>query len=104
MANLLEEFEERESTFSEKMKETVMRLNLILRKALRFAQSMFDSVEVTKKLLFVISDGESTDWDPIPIAQAMMLSSVTIVTCFLTANNISEPRELHCDEVRDWSR
>ena len=45
----------------------------------------------TDKILFILSDGESTDGDPVPVGKQLLDSGVTIVTCFLTAQDIPNP-------------
>ena len=44
--------------------------------------------------MFVLSDGESSDGDPVPVAREMLDKDVTIVTRFLTANDIRIPKRL----------
>lgn len=108
VADLVKRFEERENCvndFSERMKEVLFG-DTPLRNSMISAQSVFGGRKVpvpANKILFVISDGESTDGDPLPIAEKMKRENVTIVTCFLTARNILQPRKLCCTADVMWS-
>ena len=42
----------------------------------------------TMKVLFILSDGQSTDGDPLPIAEELRALGVCIVTCYLTSDHI----------------
>ena len=61
-------------------------------RALKDAKAAFDKIIGDLKVLFILSDGQSTDGDPRSIAQALRDSGVTVVTCFLTADHISNPK------------
>lgn len=61
-------------------------------RALTDAEAVFNETTTNPKVLFVLSDGQSTDRDPRPIAERLRGSDVTIVTCFLTSENIDNPR------------
>ena len=58
--------------------------------------------KVNRKILFIVSDRLSTDGDPRPIAQKLRESGVTIVTCFLTSDNIHESRRLFDEVDPSW--
>ncbi|XP_062499848.1 uncharacterized protein LOC134177130 [Corticium candelabrum] len=62
-------------------------------KALKHATDMFKETTRTR-VLFILSDGDSTDGDPHEIAQQLHQLDVIIVTCFLTSNRIDNPRRL----------
>ena len=47
-----------------------------------------------EKILFILSDGNASDGDPVPIAEALKESGVTVVTCFLTPESIENGRQL----------
>ena len=61
--------------------------------SLRSAQAIFNNGTATeqKKVLFLLSDGQSADGDPLPIADRLHALGVTIVTCFLTSDPIENP-------------
>ena len=62
-------------------------------KALKDATDVFKETTRTR-ILFILSDGDSTDGDPQEIAQQLHQLDVIIVTCFLTSNRIDNPRRL----------
>ena len=47
-----------------------------------------------KKILFILSDGLSTDGDPLPIAKVLQALDVIVVTCYLTTSEKKFPRQL----------
>jgi hypothetical protein len=58
---------------------------------------------ITRKVLFIVSDGRSTDGDPAGAAQGLKEEGVTLATVYLTSNNTGTSRQLF-DEVCDgWS-
>ena len=72
-------------------------------KALKEASKIFDnSTEVNQKVLFILSDGESTDGDPTQIAQRLKNSYVTIATCYFTSESIPNPKCLVDKEDLSW--
>jgi len=70
--------------------------------ALNDAVAVFRETNVTQKVLFILSDGHSTDGDPRPIARELHDLGVTIVTCFLTSDHIDNPRRLHYEVDPSW--
>lgn len=48
-----------------------------------------------RKFLFILSDGMASDGDPVPYARQLRDSGVTIATCFLTSDPISNPFRLY---------
>ena len=74
-------------------------------KALRNAKEVFDNnTEINPKVLFILSDGLSTDGDPTYIAQELQQSNVTIATCYLTSESIPNPKRLVDEEDPSWSK
>ena len=71
-------------------------------RALKDAVAVFRETNVTQKVLFILSDGQSTDGDPRPIAEELRDLGVTIVTCFLTSDHIDDPRRLHYEVDPSW--
>ena len=55
-----------------------------------------------EKVLFVLSDGESGDGDPCPIAQELHALGVCIVTCYLTSDRLDNPKHLLYHANPDW--
>ena len=77
-------------------------------KALRDAKEIFDADTnsgINPKILFILSDGYSTDGDPTCIAQKMKSSNVIVVTCYLTSEPIPNfnPKCLVDEEDHSWS-
>ena len=70
--------------------------------ALRDAQAIFQKTNANWKVLFILSDGESGDGNPYPIAQKLYKLGVTIVTCFLTSEHIDNPRCLLYEADPSW--
>ena len=71
--------------------------------AMRHSVDLFSHSEFTnhKKLLFILSDGEPTDgWDP-PVQELSALG-VTIVSCFITREGLSDPRRLYSLLDESW--
>ena len=62
--------------------------------AMRKAFDIFKRSSAEKKILFILSDGLSTDGDPREIARKHAATNVTIVTCYLTSEHIQFPRSL----------
>lgn len=61
-------------------------------KAMNDALTVFKQAGEESKVLFILSDGQSADGDPCPIARELHKLGVTIVTCYLTADHIDNPR------------
>lgn len=73
-------------------------------KAMEDALSVFQQTYANSKVLFVLSDGMSTDGDPRPIAQRLRDSGVSIVTCFLTSDHMDKPKCLLDEVDPSWER
>ncbi len=58
----------------------------------------------TKRILFVLSDGEPTDGDPLPVLEQVRAMEVTVVSCFVTDQDIANPRVLFGEPEEQWSR
>ena len=73
-------------------------------KALTKAKEIFDTKpEINPKVLFILSDGLSTDGDPNYIAQMLRDSKVAVVTCYLTLEKISNAKCLVDKEDPLWT-
>ena len=53
-------------------------------------------------MLFILSDGDSSDRDPLLIAKELKALGVSIVTCYLTAFHIEKPKRLLDAEDPKW--
>ena len=69
----------------------------------RFHQEMTGRPN-TKPILFLLSDGEPTDGDPLPIALELKRQNVHIVSCYITDEPVSQPRVLHAAWQDTWSK
>lgn len=73
-------------------------------------ESLRQSLEVFKhrknpknRVLVLISDGVSTDGDPLPIVQQLKEADVIIATVYLTSDpNVTFQRHLHYKAANDW--
>ena len=72
--------------------------------ALRSALDMFHASTHSRKVLFLLSDGEATDGDPVQFAEQFRQNHVLIFVCLLTSDNISDPRRLYYDPDSKWSK
>lgn len=55
------------------------------------------------RTLLIISDGEPTDGDPRNILGEIRTSGVNVVTCFVTTDDIANPRVLHGAPLSSWT-
>ena len=73
--------------------------------AMNEACSLFsnqDYIDKTK-LLFILSDGMPGDGSN-PPKQKLAELGVKVISCFITAENISDPKHLYSDECPQWSQ
>ena len=73
-------------------------------KALRDAEEIFDKSKPKDdpNVLFIISDGYSTDEDPLEVTKELQ-HKVTIFTCYFTSEPILYPKRLYYMEDPSWS-
>ena len=69
----------------------------------RFKQELARLPKDTVPVLFIISDGESTDGVPMPTANALKDEGVHIISCFVTDRDITEPRRLFNASLPQWN-
>ncbi|CAF3709580.1 unnamed protein product [Rotaria socialis] len=72
--------------------------------ALQSALHTFCSGTHKQKVLFLLSDGESTDGNPTRFAQELRKLNVLVFACILTSKNISNPRQLYYEPDPNWSK
>ena len=70
----------------------------------RFKKELQDLPEDTTSILFIVSDGEPTDGDPLMYANQLKDSGINIVSCFLTNQNITDSRKLFNEVELQWSK
>ena len=75
----------------------------LLIQAMRHSVDLFSHSEFAnhKKLLFIISDGQPTDGEDPPVQELSALG-VTIVSCFITREGLSDPRRLYSLLDESW--
>lgn len=68
----------------------------------RFAKELPIRKQGTVTILFVVSDGEPTDGDPIGIADELKRRNIIIISCYLTGHDIAHPKTLFGKPQDDW--
>lgn len=70
----------------------------------RFERELKARDKYTIPILFILSDGEPTDGDPLPIVQKLKSHGIKVISCFVTDKDIANPRMLfNCPEPH-WSK
>jgi len=69
---------------------------------LRLERELRERPRDTAASLFVLSDGEPTDGSPIATFQAIRDLGVTIIACFVTGEDVADPRTLHGSPQPSW--
>ncbi|XP_068678903.1 uncharacterized protein [Montipora foliosa] len=74
-------------------------------RAMRHSKELFSHPEFKnhKKILFILSDGEPADGHDPPL-QALCDLGVTIVSCFITHEGLSDPRHLYSILDESWEK
>jgi hypothetical protein len=61
--------------------------------------------EYDQRILLVVSDGQSTDGDPVPFVESMRQNlNVVVVCCFITESGVIPSKQLFDAETRPFSR
>lgn len=55
------------------------------------------------RTLLVISDGEPTDGDPRPAIEEIRSAGIDVIACYVTSDDIADPRTLHGSHMPNWS-
>lgn len=55
------------------------------------------------RTLLIISDGESTDGDPLPVIKELLASGIDVIACFVTDDDVADPRTLHGSPSPKWT-
>lgn len=69
----------------------------------RFQHELARYPASTQPILLLLSDGEPTDGDPRPLAEAVGRAGITVVTCFITAADMINPRTLFGQQQPHWN-
>ena len=72
--------------------------------AIGSALQLFLASSRQQKVIFLLSDGESTDGNPVQFAQQLRDKNVLVFACLLTSNNISHPRRLYYEPDPNWTK
>lgn len=103
VANLLESKEDQlEDIESLVYGATPMKSALTTIKA-RFKQELARLPEDTVSVLFILSDGQPTDGDPMLIANNLKDEGIHVISCFVTDQDIAEPRHLFDSPIIQWN-
>jgi hypothetical protein len=78
--------------------------NALMQVASRFKKDLASRPNINMPILFVLSDGEPTDGDPSDIVNSLKASGITVISCFVTNSDISEPRTLFTAPQPQWDR
>ncbi|CAF0972664.1 unnamed protein product [Adineta steineri] len=73
-------------------------------KAIQSAVNTYYSSSHEQKVLFLLSDGESTDGNPVQFASKLHDQNVLVFACLLTSQSISYPRRLYYKADPNWSQ
>ncbi|MGA7193190.1 MAG: vWA domain-containing protein [Anaerolineales bacterium] len=68
----------------------------------RFDRELKKRQRETNLVLFMVSDGMPTDGDPRLIAQGLREKGITIISCFVTDNNVANPKILFSKPSNGW--
>ena len=72
--------------------------------AKRFEREIKSRSKDTTPVLFILSDGEPTDGDPLPVLDQLKALGITIISCFVTDQDIANPRILFGEPEPQWSK
>jgi len=76
----------------------------MLEVAKRFERESKSRGQDTTPILFLLSDGDPTDGDPLPALEQLKPLGVTVISCFVTDQDIANPRVLFGEPESQWSR
>ena len=73
--------------------------------ALTSALGVFKNCNQKRKVLVIISDGQPADGNPVEdgLIEQLKQEQVLIISCFLTSEDIENPRELYSKPKESWS-
>jgi len=69
----------------------------------RFKRELATRPKDTVSILFLLSDGEPTDGDPRKIAESLKALGITVFSCFVTDQDIANPRILYGKPEAQWN-
>lgn len=65
---------------------------------------MFEQTEQNDKCLFLLTDGEATDGNPLDYLGRLSDQKIFVFVCLLTSNDIEHPRRLYFRPEENWSK
>lgn len=68
----------------------------------RFADEFLSYAGTPHSALFLVSDGESKDGSPLEACQKIALRGTVILSCYLTGQDVAEPRRLYARPQPGW--
>ncbi len=71
--------------------------------AKRFARELKTRDKDTVPVLFILSDGEPTDGNPLPELEILKPLGVIVISCFVTDQDIANPRVLYGETEPQWN-
>lgn len=74
----------------------------LMKVADRFKKELSIRDKDTVSTLFILSDGLPHDGDPLPIVQKLKSSGITVISCFITDQDIADPRVLYSKPEPYW--
>ncbi|KAM0554019.1 hypothetical protein ACHAPJ_007094 [Fusarium lateritium] len=75
-----------------------------MRKSLQKAMEVLRSCSAQQQVLVLVSDGHSTDGDPLPLPRELRDKNVTMVTVFLTNSTSAAEKRLYDEHVAGWDK
>jgi len=70
----------------------------------RFERELAIRDKNTTPILFILSDGEPTDGNPLPVIESLKSLGVVVISCFVTEQNIANPRVLFGQAEPHWNQ
>jgi hypothetical protein len=71
--------------------------------AIKSTLHVFNSSSHRHKVLFLLSDGESTDGNPVQFAPQLRDNNVLVFVCLLTSENIAHSQQLYYEPNPNWT-
>lgn len=72
--------------------------------AKRFERELEIRDKQTTPILFILSDGEPTDGNPLPVIESLKSLGVVVISCFVTEQDIANPRVLFGQLEPQWNQ
>ena len=72
-------------------------------KSLDLSTKVFENKNEIEKILFILSDGQSTDGNPVPLCKNLKNLNVKIVTCLISESNLQFKKKLYDKPESNWT-